>query len=116
MEREARTIAATIAAGAAESSLIDVTWAAGLGLKTPAALEAETKIAFKVAECQDGTFLPLYDDTNTLVEITVTLNEARAYALPDEIFYWRYIKLWTEAAGMDVAQTAERAFVITLKS
>ena len=102
--------------GAAESSLIDVTWAAGLGLKTPAALEANTKIAFKVAESQDATFLPLYDDTNTLIEMTVTLNEARAYVLPDEIFYWRYIKLWTEAAGVDVAQTAERAFLITLKS
>ena len=116
MQREAHAIAVTIANGEALSSLIDMTWAAAQGLKTPAALEATTKRAFKVAESQDGTFLPLYDDANNLVEMSVELAEARAYALPDELFAWPYVKLWTEAARVDVDQTADRAFIISMKS
>ena len=116
MEREARYITATIPLGEAESGVIDTTWAAGMGIKTPAALEAATVIGFKVCESKDGTFLPLYDDTNALVTVTVELAEARAYAAPDEIFYWRYVKLWSQAAGVDVDQAAARDFVIVLKS
>ena len=116
MQRETHSIVVTIATGAAVSNIIDLTWGAGLGLITPAALEATTKIGFKVAESQDATFLPLYDDANTLVEVTVTLNEARAYALPDGIFAWPYAQLWAEAAGVDMVQTADRDFTITLKS
>jgi len=116
MEREARIVGATIPINTAESNIIDTTWAAAVGLKTPAALEANTVIGFKVAESQDGTFLPLYDEDNALVEATVILNAARAYALPDKLFAWPYFKLWTQAAGVDVNQAAARTFVVTLKS
>ncbi len=116
MEREARFVETKIAATAAESDVIDATWPAGAGLITPAALEASTKIAFKVSPSKDGEFLPLYDESNVLVEVTVTLDAAKAYALPDAVFAWPYFKLWTEAAGVDVAQTTERTFLVVLKS
>jgi hypothetical protein len=116
MEREARNLTTVIASGAAVSAVIDSTWAAGQGLVTPAALDATTKIAFKVCTSQTGAFLPLYDDSNTLVEVTVTLNAARAYALPEKLFAWPYFKLWAQASGSDVNQSADRSFTISQKS
>jgi len=116
MEREARNITTTIPGGSALSAVIDATWAAAQGLIAPAALDATTRIAFKVAEKPDGAFLPLSDEYNLLVEVTVTLNAARAYALPDKLFAWSYFKLWAEASGSDVIQTADRTFIISQKS
>lgn len=116
MEREARNLSILVLNGAAVSSVIDSTWAAAQGLKTPAALEANTKIGFQVAEWAGGTFLPLYDEYNLLVEMPVTLNAARAYALPEKVFAWPYFKLWCENAGSDVLQTADRSFVLVQKS
>ena len=81
-----------------------------------AALEANTSIGFKVAESQDGSFLALYDEDNSLVQAAVTLNAAQAYALPDRLFAWPYFKLWSQDAGVDVNQTAARSFVVLLKS
>jgi hypothetical protein len=71
MEREARAVVAVIPINTTESNIIDATWAAAAGLKTPAALDATTAIGFKVAESQDGTFLPLYDEDNALVQAAV---------------------------------------------
>lgn len=116
MQREIKSVTAIIASGGAISGVIDATWAAAQGLKAPAALEATSTLAFKVAESQDGAFLPLYNELNVLVEVPVTLNAARAYQLPDELFAWPYFKLWTESGGVDVAQSSDRTFVVTLKS
>jgi hypothetical protein len=116
MEREWKEITAVIANGAAVSGVIDATWAAGAGLIAPSALTATTVLAFKVCGSQDGTFVALYDRNNALVEVAVTVNAAKAYALPDELFAWPYFKLWTEASGADVNQAAERSFVVVLKS
>jgi hypothetical protein len=116
VEREARAVAAVIPINTAESNIIDATWAAAAGLKIPAALEANTSIGFKVCESQDGSFLPLYDETNALVQASVTLNAARAYALPDALFAWPYFKLWSQNAGVDVSQAAARTFTVLLKS
>lgn len=116
MERESRNVTAVIPSGAALSNIVDSTWAAAQGLVTPAALDATTKIAFKVARSQDDTFLPLYDEFNVLVEVSVTLNAARAYALPDRLFAWPYFKLWAEASGSDLTQSADRAFTVVQKS
>jgi hypothetical protein len=116
MEREARSVVATISSGAAVSTPVDSTWAAAQGLITPAALEATSKIGFKVCATSDGTFQPLYDEFNAIVEVPVTLNAARAYALPDKLFTWPYFKLWTQASGVDVNQTADRTFVVMQKS
>ncbi len=116
MEREARSITAVIASGEAESGIIDLTWAAGMGIVTPAALDATTVIGFKVCDSKDGTFQPLYDDTGTLVTVTVDVAAAAAYAAPDGVFAWCYAKLWAQAAGADVDQSADRTFTIALKS
>ncbi len=116
MERESKTFEVVVANGESESGAFELAWAAGAGVITPAALDATTCIAFKVSDAIDGTFLPLYDDTNAVVEITVELAEARAYVVPDGVFAWRYAKLWMEAAGGDVGQSADRTFIVSLKS
>ncbi len=116
MERELRVVTVTIANGEAESSPFEMKWAAGAGMVTPAALTATTVIAFKVCATIDGTFLPLYDTGGTLVEVTVDVAAAKGFAMPDELFAWPYVKLWAEAAGVDVDQAAERTFNVFLKS
>ena len=117
MEREARNITTVVASGGALSAVIDSTWAAGQGLKTPAVLDANTKIAFKVAESAAGPFLPLYEDEfNQLVEVTVNVGEARSYVLPEKIFAWPFFKLWMENEGSDVNQIANRTFIVVQKS
>jgi hypothetical protein len=116
MERECRTITVLIADGEAESEAFELAWAAGAGLQAPAALDATTVIAFKVSDDLDGNYLALYDDTNALVEVTVQVDAARAYALPEEVFAWPYVKLWAEASGTDVEQSADRTFKVSLKS
>jgi hypothetical protein len=44
-----------------------------------------------------GTYVPLYDSSNAAVSRTVAAS--RGYALPDECFGWRYLKLLGNAAG-----------------
>lgn len=116
MERECRIVNTIIANGAAVSGVVDTTWAAAQGLIAPATLDTNTAIAFKVCDSATGTFQPLYSELNVLVEVPVTINAAKAYALPDAVFAWPYFKLWAENGGTDVAQGTDRAFVIALKS
>ncbi len=116
MERELKVIQVTIANGEAESGPFEMKWAAGGGIVTPNALTATTVIGFKVCDTVDGTFLPLYDTGGTLVEVTIDVAAAKGFAMPDELFAWPYVKLWAEAAGVDVDQEAERTFNIFLKS
>jgi hypothetical protein len=116
MQREARNVTTVVANGGAVSAVIDATWASAQGIKTPAALEATTKIGFQVSESAGGTFLPLYDELNALIEVTVTLNAGRGYAVPEKVKAWPYFKLWCENAGSDVNQTADRTFIIVQKS
>ncbi len=116
MERELRTVQVTIAEGEAESSPFEMKWAAGAGILTPAALTATTVIAFKVASTIDGTYVALYDDAGALIEVAVDVAAAKAFAVPDELFAWPYVKLWAEAAGADVDQASARTFTVTLKS
>ena len=116
MQRESRNVTTVVANGGAVSAVMDATWVAAQGLKTPAALEATTRIGFQVSESAGGTFLTLYDQFNVLVEVTVNLGEASAYELPDKIFAWPYFKLWCENAGSDVNQIANRTFIVVQKS
>ena len=113
--RNSRSVNATVLSGAAISGAIDNTWAAGGGFVTPATLTATTVIAFKVSSAFAGTYVPLYDKDGALVEVAASVAAAGAYPLPDELFAFAYFKLWTEAAGVDVNQAADRAFVVTLK-
>ncbi len=116
MERELRVVEVVIPEGEAESSPFEMKWAAGAGIMTPAELTATTKIAFKVAETVDGDYLPVYDSSGALLEVTVDVAAAKGFAAPDEIFTWPYVKLWAEAAGVDVDQAAARTFTVFLKS
>lgn len=115
IERKSSQEIATVANGAAISGAIDYRGFAMGGLITPAALTATTVIAFKVASNPNGTFTPLYNASNALVEVTVTVDASKAYPLPDELSGWPYFKLWTEASAADVNQAAARTFEIVMK-
>jgi hypothetical protein len=99
--------------GEAVSSVFDNKLQIIGGFITPTALETSTKIAFKVCMTEDGTFVPLYDQYNALIEVTVTLDASRAYILPLELARFPYWQIWCEASGVDVDQdTAARTFQV----
>lgn len=113
---ETTQLAATVDASAAISDVIETPHQALGGLITPAALEATTVIGFKVCEAKNGTFVPLKDETNALVYVTVTLNAAGGYPLPEEVRNFPYFKIWTcTTGGVDVAQSAARSFKLVAK-
>ena len=70
-------------------------------------------IGFKVATAADGDFVPLYDSSGNLVEASAGAN--RAVDLPTELAGAIYVKLWSEASGVDVDQAADREIWLTLK-
>jgi hypothetical protein len=110
-------ISLTIASGAAESeafSLADLVGDAGL-VRTPAAWTA-AGIGFKVSDSFAGTFAPLRGQAGSLVEISnVQAAEAGWYKLPDELRGALYVKLWSENAGVDANQAADRALAVVAK-
>lgn len=113
--RRSTQVDTTITSGQSVSEIVGYeNWAGGI-LRTPATLDATTVIGFKVS--QDGTnFYTLYDKDNALVKLTVTLNESRAYPLPDEMFGTRYFKIFTcTTGGVAVNQTGDKAFKVSLK-
>lgn len=56
-----------------------------------------TSIAPYGAMTLTGTYVPLYDSSNTAVSRTIAAS--RGYALPDECFGWKFLKLVANAAG-----------------
>ena len=123
--RIGRNILVTSVSSLANAALTDTVefrdFAGGL-LITPAdlatggkAFDATTVLAFKVATKQDGTFTALYDSSNTLITITPTLAVPHAYPLPDELFGCGWFKIWMQASGSDVTQTAAHTFLLSLK-
>lgn len=72
-------------------------------------------IGFRVCDTADGTFLPLYNEEGDLVQIA-SPQEDRAYSLPPEVFAAHYVRLWSQDAGADEAQAAERVITLTLKA
>lgn len=85
-------------------------------ITTPAALDATTKIAFKVSADGGSTWTDLRNASNTLVEITVDLSASHTYPLPTELAGAERFKIWAEASGSGVSQAADRAFQVNLKS
>lgn len=103
----------TIAQAAALSDAVDNTEGMAMGFVTPSALEATTNIGFKVSH--DGvTFVPLYDNAGSLVNVAVAVNAARGYQIPDAVRFWPYFKIWAQnGSGTDVDQaTAARTFTV----
>ncbi len=73
-------------------------------------------IGFKVSDSIDGTFSPLRDETGALVEVSgVQTAAAGWYKLPDALKGAFYAKLWSENAGADANQGADRAIVLVGK-
>lgn len=57
-----------------------------------------TSVNFYVCHAEDGTFLPLYDSTNTIIARTVATS--RAYPLPDELFGAEFVRIVGDATGV----------------
>ena len=72
-------------------------------------------VGLQVSEKSGGTFLKLYDDDGSLLQIdTVTGTEARQ--APDGWAGALYAKLWSQdGSGNNTAQGAARTIVVTLK-
>ncbi len=104
---------ATIPNGTALSESIDKRGLSGGSVQFPATWTA-ANMAFKVSN--DGTnFFPLKDATGILEELAglpTAAGEGRA--LPDDLYAFNYFKLWSQTAGSDVNQGADRVFAVTL--
>ena len=105
----------TIANGAFLSAEIDMRRYSGGDVYIPAAW-TNADIGFHVAHTTAGTFVPLYDDNGNLVQATVGAVTSRAYSLPPEVFACRYIKLWSQLAGVNANQGGDRVMAYELKS
>ncbi len=115
LERQERAVTATIPAGGALSEEIDVSGFAMGTLYMPAAWDA-ADIGYLSAPATGGTFLPLYDESGALVQVSGPA-ASKAYTLPARALAGGYIKLWSQTgAGVDVNQTAARAITLILKA
>ncbi len=83
----------TVVADSEEVSVGDCT---GVAIFVPAG-SSITSVAFYGAVEAGGTYLPLYDTTNTAVTLTVAAG--RAYQAPFSVFPLRYMKLVGNADG-----------------
>jgi hypothetical protein len=80
-------------------------------LTTPATLDATTVIGFTACPTYGGTYTTCYDEYNTLIYITVTLNAAGTYNVPTSIMKNNFIKIFTcTTAGVAVNQTGDKTF------
>ncbi len=105
-----------IAANAALSDAIDTRGFSVGAMITPAALDATSKLAFKGCMTRDGTYVGVYSAANALVEVTPNLGASQAQLIPADAMAFPFIKIWTEAAGSDVAQAGgARTFQVICK-
>ena len=113
--RKHRSVAATIANGGNLSDAFDARKVTMGTLHMPAAWTSAS-IGFKVSPTSDGTFLPLYDEHGTLVQIT-SPSASQAYSLPTRLAGCGFVKLWSQdGSGSNTAQGAARSFLVELKS
>lgn len=109
-------VTATIANGASISNEIDLGDKVFAGLIMPAEWTAAV-ITFLVAAESGGTFYSLYNDAGTEISLTVAAGTAVGIAdVALALAPWRYIKLRSGTAASPVAQGADRAIAIVLKS
>jgi hypothetical protein len=109
---------AVIALGASQSNVIDVQNANSLALLIPAAWTAAA-ITFLGAEKSNGTFLPIYDDSENEISVAVDkINVSTAIslaAISEELRPFRYIKLRSGVAATPVVQEAARTIYVVGK-
>jgi len=85
------SVAANILISTTESQAIDTKGFALVGFFTPAALTGTT-LTFEACQTVGGTYLPVYDSTNTQVSITVATG--KYYALDPKNFQGiRFLKI-----------------------
>jgi len=72
-------------------------------------------IGFHISATEAGTFLPIYDEDGAILEI-ITPAVDTAYAAPPALSGAHWVKLWSQTAGVDVAQAVQRVLPIDMKS
>lgn len=113
-----KTVAkATIGNGTAESGVIDMRDVVGdAGVVGVPAAWTSAAIGFKVCDTEGGTFSPLRDEAGVVVQISGVQTAAAAwYKLPDALRGALFMKLWSQSAGVDANQAADRAMTIMAK-
>jgi hypothetical protein len=108
-------VAVTIANGEAESGVVSASPLATTiqALYIPAWTAAS--LAFKVCDTAAGTFAPLRNEFGALIEVTgIATAAAGWYKLPIELLAAPFFKLWSETAGSNTNQGAERVCKIAL--
>lgn len=116
IERHSTLAQVTIPAGEALSTgIIDFTSHTMGILHMPAEWTAAS-IGFHVRSSRDGSFLPLYDENGTLVQIaSPTIN--LAYIFPPELAGVLFFKLWSQnGSGIDADQASGRVVGVDLKA
>lgn len=115
INRHTKVQTLTIANGAAESDAFDMRDYAGGQLHMPAAWTAAS-IGFKICYTPGGTYLPLYDEDATLVQISSPSVDC-SYQLPIALYGVSHFKLWSQdgSAG-DENQGAARSIIVEVKS
>ena len=114
MFRDHEVLTATIPNAGSFSNEIDVhSWAGG-NVYLPAGWTA-AEIGFYVCHTTGGTFLPLYDELGTLLEIA-GVAVSQAYRIPAEVFATGFMQIWSETAGVSTPQGAERIIQVEFKS
>lgn len=84
-----------IASGQTTSAVVDQTGGLVSGIALPAAFTGAS-VSFTVCGTEGGTYQALYDETNTLVSLTVAVS--RSYILPAAIAAWPYFKIVSASA------------------
>jgi hypothetical protein len=108
------TITAAIANGAALSDAFRFSRFSSLIIRMPAAWTAAS-LGFHVSNSQGGTYVPLYDEDGSLVEITSPAVD-KAYTAPAALAGAHWVKLWSETGGSGVNQAAARTLGLDLKT
>ncbi len=115
-ERQSVTAFVTFLAGGFISSPFDMRKYVGGNVYIPAAW-TNADIGFKVAPTLGGTYEILHDDNGNIVQSTVGAAATdEVYAFPPELMAARFVRLWSQLAGVNVVQVAERIMVYELKS
>lgn len=108
MARREAVIAMTVTSGGTLTGNHDTLGYGLFGLVVPAEFDG-TAIQFQVSH-DGGTYYPLYDITNTAVQMTVA--PSRAYDLPGELSAWRYLRIVCVTAQT----TTNTVFQLVLRS
>lgn len=113
--RKSRRISVTIPNGQALSDKFDFRDVAGAIIHMPSSWTT-ANVGFQVCDTLDGKFLPLYDETNSIVEVSSAAADY-AYVVPADVFAARYVRLWSQdGSGGDTNQGADRVIEVSLKA